>query len=159
MSGLDGGVVYVILAETGRTATECYYGFSRDRETAERIAATVPGGATVAETTREGTRRIERQIAVERDYLETLRTGLPENERTSMSGLEPVIAVYATRYAIGRHSGAQKDVRAFIHQHLDVIRADHGCRQAILRDLSEAEQINSEWKTVVDLLLAGEDRP
>lgn len=67
------------------------------------------------------------------------------------------IAVYATRYAVGRRSGAAIDVANFIIGNLDSIRADAGCRAAILAAIHEAPSLGDEcdakeWRMVLSLL-------
>lgn len=73
--------MYVILLSTGTSISECYAGYAKSRERAEAFAARCGGGATVHETTREGIARIERTVALEAEYLETLRTGLGRGTR------------------------------------------------------------------------------
>ena len=78
-----------------------------------------------------------------------------------MSVIAP-IAVYATRYALGRMTGAPSDVAAFIQEHAKEIRRDAGCREAILRDIREASSLGHEcdareWRRVVEVLAVGSD--
>lgn len=46
--------------------------------------------------------------------------------------------VYAARYALGRMSGAASDVEQAIAAALPVFVHDHGCREALIRDIQEA---------------------
>lgn len=71
--------MYVILLAHGTTISECYAGYAKSRARAEAFAKRC--GGTVHETTREGIERIERTIAAEAEYLETLRTGLARRAR------------------------------------------------------------------------------
>ncbi len=52
--------------------------------------------------------------------------------------MNAAIAVYATRYALGRKTGAPDDVCAFIRTHIEDITRDKGCCQALIRDISAA---------------------
>lgn len=49
------------------------------------------------------------------------------------------VLVYAARYALGRMSGAASDVEYAVAANLDVLRRDHGCREAMIRDIEEAQ--------------------
>lgn len=52
-------------------------------------------------------------------------------------GIAPML-VYATRYALGRRSGAASDVEYAVAANLDAVRRDAGCREAMIRDIEEA---------------------
>lgn len=76
-----------------------------------------------------------------------------------MSGIYAPVAVYATRYALGRRTAAPADVADFILAHRDDIRADAGCRDAIIRDIREqaalgygAECDRDTWVQVLHVL-------
>lgn len=72
----------------------------------------------------------------------------------------PAVAVYATRYAVGRLTGAGDDVCSFIFANLDEIRRDAGCTQAIIRALGDTEDwgpARERWRQVYDQLLAPRD--
>ena len=65
------------------------------------------------------------------------------------------VLVYATRYAIGRRSGAASDVEAAISANLASL--DDGCRQAICRDIIEASDYGDEcdrecWMRILERL-------
>nr|PZN20074.1 MAG: hypothetical protein DIU80_20715 [Chloroflexota bacterium] len=52
--------------------------------------------------------------------------------------VDPFIFVCATRYAIGRLTGASEIVADQVIAHADLIRQDHGARTAILREINDA---------------------
>jgi hypothetical protein len=52
--------------------------------------------------------------------------------------LGPAILVYATRYALGRSSGAASDVEAGIVAILPAFHHDHGSREALIHEIAEA---------------------
>jgi hypothetical protein len=54
------------------------------------------------------------------------------------------VLVYATRYALGRRSGAASDVEYAIARNLDALRHDRGCLAAIVRDIEEADDLGDE---------------
>lgn len=53
------------------------------------------------------------------------------------------IYVYAARYALGRMSGAASDVEHAIAADLNVFVSDHGCREALIRDIEEARDCDA----------------
>lgn len=66
------------------------------------------------------------------------------SERESLAAAPLVVLpsaslyVYATRYALGRMSGAASDVEQAIAAALPLFQRDRGCREAIIRDIEEA---------------------
>lgn len=54
------------------------------------------------------------------------------------NALTAVILTYAARYALGRRTSAAHDVEEAIAANLDAFRHDHGCREALIRDIKEA---------------------
>lgn len=77
-----------------------------------------------------------------------------------MTQLHAAIAVMATRYALGRHTGAPQDVRTFAHLYRKHIVGDAGCRRAMQRDITKALEspdlpYRAIWLEVLGLL-AGE---
>ena len=49
------------------------------------------------------------------------------------------ILVYAARYAMGRRTSAPHDVCEAIAANLEAFKRDHGCREALIRDIVEAK--------------------
>ena len=52
--------------------------------------------------------------------------------------LSAPILTYAARYALGRRTSAPHDVEDAIASNLDAFRRDHGCREALIRDIEQA---------------------
>lgn len=52
--------------------------------------------------------------------------------------LAACVLVYASRYALGRISGAASDLEYAVATNLDAFRRDAGCREALIRDIEEA---------------------
>lgn len=74
--------VYIILRATGRSISEAFCGVRLTREAAQRDATWL--GASQHEVhacSREGLKKITRTVEQEREYLETLRTGLSRRAR------------------------------------------------------------------------------
>jgi len=74
-----------------------------------------------------------------------------------MSAATAAMLVYATRYALGRRSGAAQDVERAIAEHLDALRRDRGCLAAIIRDISETDNLGDpcdeeSWRRVLRAL-------
>ena len=61
---------------------------------------------------------------------------MSDTRRTSR--LTAPILTYAARYALGRRTSAPHDVEEAIAANLDVFRRDHGCREALIEDITRA---------------------
>ena len=85
-------------------------------------------------------------------------TGRPPTDLgvLSVRGVGPVL-VYATRYALGRRSGAAQDVAGAIAANLEALKRDKACLNAIIRDISETEDLGmpcdqESWRRALTLL-------
>jgi hypothetical protein len=68
------------------------------------------------------------------------------------------LLVYATRYALGRRSGAAQDMEYAIGANIEALRRDKGCLQAVIRDIVETDDLGmpcdqESWRRVLTLLI------
>lgn len=60
------------------------------------------------------------------------------------------ILVYAARYALGRRTSAAHDVEEAIRENLDAFHRDHGCREALIRDIEQARDHHDQFASLGD---------